>query len=117
MAALPGDTVDPFLCPRCLVGTQRPVLWLREREPAAATCCLPLCVLGLVSKIFPVETLVEEAIKCAEKIASNSKIVTAMAKESVNAGREESREGHTAAARLDNLGSELCILTGPDKNC
>lgn len=43
---------------------------------------------GLVSKIFPVETLVEEAIKCAEKIASNSKIVTAMAKESVNAAFE-----------------------------
>ncbi|XP_068404916.1 enoyl-CoA hydratase, mitochondrial isoform X1 [Eschrichtius robustus] len=43
---------------------------------------------GLVSKIFPVETLVEEAVKCAEKIASNSKIVTAMAKESVNAAFE-----------------------------
>ncbi|ERE78000.1 enoyl-CoA hydratase [Cricetulus griseus] len=41
---------------------------------------------GLVSKIFPVETLVEEAIQCAEKIASNSKIIVAMAKESVNAG-------------------------------
>ncbi|KAF6317129.1 enoyl-CoA hydratase, short chain 1 [Rhinolophus ferrumequinum] len=41
---------------------------------------------GLVSKIFPVDTLVEEAIQCAEKIASNSKLVTAMAKESVNAG-------------------------------
>ncbi|VTJ91771.1 Hypothetical predicted protein, partial [Marmota monax] len=40
---------------------------------------------GLVSKIFPVETLVEEAIQCAEKIASNSKIIAAMAKESVNA--------------------------------
>nr|XP_020735669.1 enoyl-CoA hydratase, mitochondrial [Odocoileus virginianus texanus] len=43
---------------------------------------------GLVSKIFPVETVVEEAIQCAEKIASNSKIVTAMAKESVNAAFE-----------------------------
>ncbi|XP_058400334.1 enoyl-CoA hydratase, mitochondrial isoform X2 [Diceros bicornis minor] len=47
---------------------------------------------GLVSKIFPVETLVEEAIQCAEKIASNSKIVAAMAKESVNAGRPERRD-------------------------
>lgn len=45
---------------------------------------------GLVSKIFPVETLVEEAIQCAEKIASYSKIVTAMAKESVNAAFETS---------------------------
>lgn len=43
---------------------------------------------GLVSKIFPVETLVEEAIQCAEKIASNSKIVAKMAKESVNAAFE-----------------------------
>ncbi|XP_069867520.1 enoyl-CoA hydratase, mitochondrial [Dipodomys merriami] len=43
---------------------------------------------GLVSKVFPVETLVEEAIQCAEKIASNSKIITAMAKESVNAAFE-----------------------------
>uniref|UniRef100_A0A9L0KAX4 Enoyl-CoA hydratase, mitochondrial n=1 Tax=Equus asinus TaxID=9793 RepID=A0A9L0KAX4_EQUAS len=48
---------------------------------------------GLVSKIFPVETLVEEAIQCAEKIASNSKIVAAMAKESVNAGGPEGRDG------------------------
>ena len=59
----------------------------------------------------------EEAVKCAEKIASNSKIVTAMAKESVNAGREESGEGRTVVVRLDNLGSELCVLTGLDKNC
>ncbi|XP_075390360.1 enoyl-CoA hydratase, mitochondrial [Tenrec ecaudatus] len=43
---------------------------------------------GLVSKVFPVETLVEEAIRCAEKIASNSKIVVAMAKESVHAAFE-----------------------------
>ncbi|XP_055416253.1 enoyl-CoA hydratase, mitochondrial [Bubalus kerabau] len=43
---------------------------------------------GLVSKIFPVEAVVEEAIQCAEKIASNSKIVTAMAKEAVNAAFE-----------------------------
>lgn len=43
---------------------------------------------GLVSKIFPVDTLVEEAIQCAEKIANNSKLVTAMAKESVNAAFE-----------------------------
>nr|KAF6425169.1 hypothetical protein HJG59_009231 [Molossus molossus] len=43
---------------------------------------------GLVSKIFPVEKLLEEAIQCAEKIASNSKIIAAMAKESVNAAFE-----------------------------
>ncbi|XP_039691883.1 enoyl-CoA hydratase, mitochondrial [Pteropus medius] len=43
---------------------------------------------GLVSKIFPVETLLEEAIQCAEKIASNSKLIAAMAKEAVNAAFE-----------------------------
>ncbi|ELW70143.1 Enoyl-CoA hydratase, mitochondrial [Tupaia chinensis] len=43
---------------------------------------------GLVSKIFPVETLVEEAIQCAEKFASNSKITVSTAKESVNAAFE-----------------------------
>ncbi|KAG2463341.1 ECHM protein, partial [Polypterus senegalus] len=41
---------------------------------------------GLVSKIFPVEQLVEEALRCGEKIANNSKLVCAMAKEAVNAG-------------------------------
>ncbi|KAM4817922.1 enoyl-CoA hydratase, mitochondrial-like [Thomomys bottae] len=43
---------------------------------------------GLVSKVFPVEKLVEEAIQCTEKTASNSTIITAMAKESVNAAFE-----------------------------
>uniref|UniRef100_A0A8C4THP0 Enoyl-CoA hydratase, mitochondrial n=1 Tax=Erpetoichthys calabaricus TaxID=27687 RepID=A0A8C4THP0_ERPCA len=43
---------------------------------------------GLVSKIFPVEQLVEEALRCGEKIANNSKLVCAMAKEAVNAAFE-----------------------------
>lgn len=41
---------------------------------------------GLVSKVFPVDKLLDAAIGCAEKIAANSKLVVAMAKESVNAG-------------------------------
>ena len=41
--------------------------------------------LGLVSKIFPPDTLVDEAIKTAEKISSYSKITVAMCKEAVNA--------------------------------
>ncbi|TKS85525.1 Enoyl-CoA hydratase, mitochondrial [Collichthys lucidus] len=40
---------------------------------------------GLVSKVYPVDQLVSEAVKCGEKIASNSKLVSAMAKEAVNA--------------------------------
>ncbi|KAM9364961.1 LOW QUALITY PROTEIN: enoyl-CoA hydratase, mitochondrial [Pholidichthys leucotaenia] len=43
---------------------------------------------GLVSKIYPVDQLVSEAVKCGEKIAANSKLVSAMAKEAVNAAFE-----------------------------
>nr|XP_057914318.1 enoyl-CoA hydratase, mitochondrial isoform X1 [Doryrhamphus excisus] len=43
---------------------------------------------GLVSKICPVDQLVSEAVKCGEKIAANSKLVSAMAKEAVNAAFE-----------------------------
>lgn len=43
---------------------------------------------GLVSKVFPVDQLVSEAVKTAEKIASNSKLVSAMAKEAVNSAFE-----------------------------
>lgn len=65
---------------------------------------------GLVSKVFPVEKLVEEAIRCAEKIAGNSKIVAAMAKESVNAGRA------VPGARTGPQGLWGPQLV-PDKNC
>ncbi|XP_048852106.1 enoyl-CoA hydratase, mitochondrial-like isoform X2 [Brienomyrus brachyistius] len=43
---------------------------------------------GLVSGVFPVQQLVPEAIRCGERIASNSKIITAMAKEAINAAFE-----------------------------
>lgn len=56
---------------------------------------------GLVSKIYPVDQLVAEAVKCGEKIASNSKLVSAMAKEAVNAAFELTlAEGNRLEKRL-----------------
>ncbi|CAL8366443.1 enoyl-CoA hydratase, mitochondrial [Gadus morhua] len=56
---------------------------------------------GLVSKVCPVDQLVPEAIKCGEKIAANSKLVSAMAKEAVNAAYELTlAEGNRLEKRL-----------------
>ena len=40
--------------------------------------------LGLISRVFPTESLVEEAIKLGEQISGFSKITVAMCKEAVN---------------------------------
>lgn len=43
---------------------------------------------GLVSKIFPAEKLVEEAIKLGEKISSHSPLIVQLCKEAVNTAYE-----------------------------
>jgi len=56
---------------------------------------------GLVSRIFPAASLVEEAVKSADKIASHSKIITQICKESTNAAYELSlREGMRFEKRM-----------------
>lgn len=56
---------------------------------------------GLVSKIFPADQLVDEAIKTADKIASHSKIAVQMCKEATNAAYELSlKEGLRFEKRL-----------------
>lgn len=43
---------------------------------------------GLVSKIFPAATLVEEAVKLGEKISSHSPLIVQLCKEAVNTAYE-----------------------------
>jgi len=43
---------------------------------------------GLVSKVIPKDSLVDEAVKTAEKISKNSKLIVGLAKEAVNTAYE-----------------------------
>ncbi|XP_069609152.1 enoyl-CoA hydratase, mitochondrial isoform X2 [Ranitomeya imitator] len=56
---------------------------------------------GLISRVYPVDKVVDEAITCGEKIASNSKLVVSMAKEAVNGAFElPLSEGNRLEKRL-----------------
>ncbi|XP_040266763.1 enoyl-CoA hydratase, mitochondrial [Bufo bufo] len=56
---------------------------------------------GLVSKVYPVDRVVDEAILCGEKIAQNSKLIVSMAKEAVNGAFELSlSQGNRLEKRL-----------------
>ncbi|XP_015593861.1 uncharacterized protein LOC107267086 [Cephus cinctus] len=57
--------------------------------------------LGLVSKVFPADRLLSEAIKLGEKISINSQLIMAMAKEAVNTAYETTlQEGLKFEKRL-----------------
>ena len=44
--------------------------------------------LGLISRVFPSDSLVDEAVKLGERISGFSKIAVAMCKEAVNAAEQ-----------------------------
>jgi len=60
--------------------------------------------MGLISKVFPPDQLLPEAVKLAEKISAQSKILVSMCKEAVNNAYEMSlKEGLEFERRLNHL--------------
>jgi enoyl-CoA hydratase/carnithine racemase len=80
---------------------------------------------GLVAKIFPADSLVEEAVKMGHLIASKGRISVMMAKEAVNAADElslqeglrfERRLFHSAFATNDQKEGMSAFLEKRDAN-
>ncbi|CAH1100971.1 unnamed protein product [Psylliodes chrysocephalus] len=68
--------------------------------------------MGLVSKVFPADKLLGETVKLAEKIASNSQITNAIAKECVNVALESTlKEG----LRFEKRMFHACFATKDQK--
>ncbi|VEN59177.1 unnamed protein product [Callosobruchus maculatus] len=75
--------------------------------------------MGLVSKVFPADKLLDEAVKLGEKIASNSQITNTMAKEAVNVAFETTlREGLRFEKRMFHESFEFIKVSkaGQNKN-
>nr|QBH73215.1 putative cyclohex-1-ene-1-carboxyl-CoA hydratase [Nicoletia phytophila] len=88
-------------------GTQR-IVRVAGKSRAMEMCLsgLPITAqeaqqIGIVSRVFPPEKVVEEAVKLGERIASHSKLIVSICKESVNLAYETTlREGLHFEKRL-----------------
>lgn len=67
---------------------------------------------GLVSKVYPVDQVVDKAIELGEKIAAHSKLVVAMAKEAVNGANELSLQ---RGLQLEKCLFHSCFATQDQK--
>ena len=68
--------------------------------------------IGLVNKVFPLEKLMDEAMKLAQKIASRPPLAVRYAKDAVN----RSQEGDTASGfALESYLHALCCTTEDKK--
>ena len=64
---------------------------------------------GLISKVFPVQDLVNEAVKLGERISAFSKITVAMCKEAVNAADNLPLNEGKKHTRFENGRHEICV--------